>query len=496
MLLSGVLGGVKSLIGQIDLSTLEEGDAFICNDAYLAGGTHSSDISIITPVFHDGELAFFIGNICHHADVGGIVPGSTDHTLPSVFAEGIRIPLTKLVRRHEIDRQLLQLIAANTRDPEERMLDLGVQVAVNERGAALLRVLLSVGRPRIQRAIDDLLAYTERRMRSRIRELPDGVYEAEAWTDDEGAPGAQKRIKLAIHIAGEALRLDFTGTDSQARGAINLPHYPLTAACFVGLNSILDPEIPANDGMFRAATITAPQGSLVNPRFPAAIGNREFTAQRVVRAIYLALAQAVPEQRALAPAADINTGMAFHGLRNNGTPFVYVEAVAGGLGASFGKDGMHGTQSGITNSANTPTESLEIEFPLLVREYGLAPDSVGPGRRQGGAGIVRDIAALVDGVTVSTRADGKLTPAPGLFSGGEGGRSRLELHQADGCVREIEMYLVDHPLRPREAVRLVTPGGAGFGAPTERDGAAIQRDLDNGFITVEFARERYGWRAD
>jgi len=494
MLLSGVQGGVESLIKQVDLSTLEEGDAFICNDAYLAGGTHSSDISIITPVFHEGALVFFVGNICHHADVGGIVPGSTDHTLPSVFAEGIRIPLIKLVRRREIDRQLLHLITANTRDPEERILDLGVQIAVNERAAGLLRSLLSTsGVGRVRKAVEDLLDYTERRMRSRIRDLPDGIFEAEAWTDDEGAPGAPRRIKLALRIAGDSLHLDFTGTDAQARGAINLPRYPLSAACFVGLNSIIDPEIPANHGMFRAVTISAPEGSLLNPRFPAAIGNREYTAQRVVRAIYFALSQVVPKQQALAPSADINTGMAFHGLRNNGTAFVYVEAVAGGIGALFHRDGMHGTQSGITNSSNTPTESLEIEFPVLVREYGLETDSVGAGRSQGGAGIIRDIAALVDGVSVSTRADGKLTPAPGLFAGHDGAVSRLELHQADGSIREIEMYLVDHPLRSGDAVRLITPGGGGFGSPTERDPAKVRADLDDGFITEKFARDHYGW---
>jgi N-methylhydantoinase B len=494
MLLSGVLGGVESLIKLVDLSTIEEGDAFICNDAYLAGGTHSSDISIITPVFHEGSLVFFVGNICHHADVGGIVPGSTDHTLPSIFAEGIRIPLIKIVRRHEIDNQLLHLIAVNTRDPEERVLDLKAQIAVNEKGVQSLNALLSnSGVARIRKAVHDLLSYTERRMRSRIQELPDGVFEAESWTDDEGVPGAQKCIKLAIHISGGQLRLDFTGTDTQAMGAINVPRYPLIAACFIGLNSIIDPEIPTNDGMFRAVTITAPEGTLLNPRFPAAIGNREFTAQRVVRAIFLAMSKAVPEQRALAASADINTGMAFYGLRNTGTPFVYVEAVAGGIGALFHKDGMHGAQGGITNSANTPTEPLEIEFPLLVREYGLEVDSVGAGRTQGGAGIIRDISALVDGVSVSTRADGKRTPAPGLFSGHDGAPSRLELHHADGSIREIEMYLVDHPLKSREAVRLITPGGAGFGSPKERGRLAVKADVHDGLITRKFARDHYDW---
>ncbi|RUW72105.1 hydantoinase B/oxoprolinase family protein, partial [Mesorhizobium sp. M1E.F.Ca.ET.063.01.1.1] len=456
MLLSGVMGGVETLLETRKLESLREGDVFICNDVYLAGGSHSNDISIITPVFLDGRVEYFIGNIGHHSDVGGVVPGSTDHILTSVFAEGIRIPHMRIMREGVLDEELLSMIAHNTRDPMERILDLKVQIAANNQGARSLRRLSQEhSLARVQKSMADLLTYTERRMRQKLRELPDGEYSSEVYTDDEGVPGPCKRICLTVRIQDGGVTLDFAGSDRQAKGSINMGRYPLLAAVFCGINMMVDPTIPANFGMFQPVRIEAPKGTIVNPEFPAAVGNREYTAQRVVRAITLAFAQVLPRERAVAPSADINTGMAFYGRRRSGEPFVYVEAVAGGVGATLHKDGMHGTQVGITNTSNTPAEALEIEFPLIVREYGLASDTAGPGRTQGGAAIIRDIGALVDGVSVSTKADGKKSPAPGIFGGGEGGRASLEYHRADGTIEEIEMFVVDRIMAKGEAARLI-----------------------------------------
>ncbi|MDX8507270.1 hydantoinase B/oxoprolinase family protein [Mesorhizobium captivum] len=492
MLLSGVMGGVETLLKSRNIESFREGDVFICNDVYLAGGSHSNDIAIITPVFIDGRIEYFIGNIGHHSDVGGVVPGSTDHILTSVFAEGIRIPHMRIVREGVLDEDLLAMIAHNTRDPMERILDLKVQIAANSQGARSLRRLSrEYGLSRVQKSMADLLTYTERRMRRRLEELPDGVYRSEVYTDDEGVPGPRKKICLSVRIQEGDVRLDFTGTDRQARGSINMGRYPLLAAVFCGINMMVDPSIPSNFGMFRPVRIEAPAGTIVNPEFPAAVGNREYTAQRVVRAITLAFAQALPRERAVAPSADINTGMAFYGKRRSGEPFVYVEAVAGGVGATLHKDGMHGTQVGITNTSNTPAEPLEIEFPLIVREYALATDTAGPGRTQGGAAIIRDIGSLVDGVSVSTKADGKKSPAPGIFGGGEGGRASLEYHRADGAVEEIEMFVVDRIMAKGDAVRLISPGGGGFGNPAERDCVEVARSLRDGFISSEFTAQHY-----
>lgn len=492
MLLSGVMGGVETLLETRKLESLREGDVFICNDVYLAGGSHSNDISIITPVFLDGKVEYFIGNIGHHSDVGGVVPGSTDHILTSVFAEGIRIPHMRIVRDGVLDEDLLSMIAHNTRDPMERILDLKVQIAANNQGARSLRRLSQEhGLARVQKSMADLLTYTERRMRQKLRELPDGEYCSEVYTDDEGVPGPRKRICLTVRIQDDGVTLDFAGSDRQAKGSINMGWYPLLAAVFCGINMMVDPTIPANFGMFQPVRIEAPKGTIVNPEFPAAVGNREYTAQRVVRAITLAFAQVLPRERAVAPSADINTGMAFYGRRRSGEPFVYVEAVAGGVGATLHKDGMHGTQVGITNTSNTPAEALEIEFPLIVREYGLATDTAGPGRTQGGAAIIRDIGSLVDGVSVSTKADGKKSPAPGIFGGGEGGRASLEYHRADGAIEEVEMFVVDRIMAKGEAARLISPGGGGFGDPVERAPAEVACSIRDGFISTEFATQHY-----
>jgi N-methylhydantoinase B len=492
MLLSGVMGGVETLLKCERIENIREGDVFICNDVYLAGGSHSNDISIITPVFIDGEIEYFIGNIGHHSDVGGVIPGSTDHILTSIFAEGIRIPHMRIVREGKLDEDLLYLIAHNTRDPMERILDLKVQIAANNQGAESLRKLSREhGLARVQKSMADLLNYTERRMRQRLKELPDGEYRSEVYTDDEGVPGPPKKICLTVRIKDGDVTLDFAGTDRQARGSINVGHYPLLAAVFCGINMMVDPSIPANFGMFQPVVIKAPTGTIVNPDFPAAVGNREYTAQRIVRAITLAFAQALPHDRAVAPSADINTGMAFYGKRRSGEPFVYVEAVAGGVGATLYKDGMHGTQVGITNTSNTPAEALEIEFPLIVREYGLATNTAGPGRTQGGAGIIRDIGSLADGVSVSTKADGKKSPAPGIFGGGVGGRASLEYHRADDEIEEIEMFVVDRIMAKGDAVRLITPGGGGFGDPSERAPADVTRSIRDGFISYDVAAKHY-----
>lgn len=497
MLLSGVMGGVESLISSWDPADIEPGDAFICNDPYLAGGTHSSDISILSPVFFGGEIAFFIGNIGHHSDVGGVIPGSTDHSLTSVFAEGIRIPLTKIVRRGRVDEGVLELIAHNTRDYDERVLDIRGQIAANERGADALGVLVDkTGLDEIKRVIDDLVTYSEVRMRKQIARIPDGDYESAAFTDDEGTPGDSLKLSVLIKVLGDRMELDFSGSDRQARGAINVAWYPLIAASFCALKIALDPKIETNAGMFRPVTVSVKEGTILSPRFPAAIGNREYTCQRVVRAILVALQPVAPVSTVPAPSADINTGMAFSGPRRDGGHFVYVEAVAGGTGATAAVDGMHGTQVHITNTANTPVEALEIEFPLLVREYALAEDSVGPGRNQGGAGIVRQIAAWGEGVTATVKADGCISPALGVEGGGAGGRASLSIVIDDEKKPCAGNYVVDVPLKKGDSIELRTPGGGGFGDAALRPRDAVEKDLGDDLVSIEFVQSNYLQRAN
>ena len=222
--LGAMIGAVEAILARYTLDDMKPGDAFICNDPYLAGGSHLPDISIITPVHHEGVVRFFCGNIAHHADVGGRTPGSTSGTSRSIFEEGIRLPVIRIAREGEIDRDLIELIAHNTRDPEERILDLKTQIGSNARGAdMLLRLVKRMTWPVVERALDDILTYTQRRLRARIAELPDGEYRFERSLDDDGFEGPLVPIVCTARISGENLELDFEGSGPQARGAVNLP---------------------------------------------------------------------------------------------------------------------------------------------------------------------------------------------------------------------------------------------------------------------------------
>jgi N-methylhydantoinase B len=245
--LGAMIGAVETLLAKVPLTIMVPGDAFICNDPYLAGGSHLPDIAIITPVHHEGEVRFFCGNIAHHADVGGKTPGSTSGTSRSIFEEGIRLPVIRIARGGEIDQDLLELVAWNTRDPEERILDLKTQIGTNVRGGAMLiQLARQMGWPAVECAIEDILTYTGQRLRNRIAALPDGAYRFERAMDDDGFPGDPVPIVCTTRIQGETLELDFDGSGPVARGAINLPDSALKASVYYCVKAVLDPGLMPN----------------------------------------------------------------------------------------------------------------------------------------------------------------------------------------------------------------------------------------------------------
>nr|WP_328765953.1 hydantoinase B/oxoprolinase family protein [Devosia aurantiaca] len=265
--LGAMIGAVEAMLKRYPLETMQPGDAYIANDPYLAGGSHLPDISIITPVHHDGEVRFFCGNIAHHADVGGKTPGSTSGTSRSIFEEGIRLPIIRIARSGEIDEDLLELIAHNTRDPEERLLDLRTQIGTNVRGGAMLVQLIErMGWPAVEQAVEDILTYTRRRLRNRVAALPDGVYRFERAMDDDGFPGEPVPIVCTATIAGDSLSFDFDGSGPQARGAINLPDSALKASIYYCVKAVLDPGLMPNQGIIDPIGITAPPERSSTPR--------------------------------------------------------------------------------------------------------------------------------------------------------------------------------------------------------------------------------------
>jgi N-methylhydantoinase B len=488
-------GAMQAILERHPLDSIADGDIFICNDPYLANGSHLPDINIVTPVFCEGRLCFFAANIAHHADVGGPVPGSIAGGLNSIFAEGIRIPVTRIARAGKIDDDLLNLICANTRDPEERLLDLRVQMATNRRGAAAMQGLIrQMGLDAVLRSVDDVIRYTRRRLLNRIADLKQGSYTFHSDMDDDGLGGDPVRIQVTLTVHPDRLHFDFTGSGRQARGAMNLPVNALRASVYYAVKALLDPDIAPNAGLFEPIDIYAPLGTITNPEHPAAVGARSITAQKVAGAIFGAFRGLLPPEKIMASGNDCCPAIVFSGRwATRPGQFVYLETLGGGAGARHDSDGMDAVHVHMTNTSNLPVEALENEYPLLMDEYAMIPDSGGAGRTRGGLAIAKQIRALVSGIVFSARSDSHTVGVASGVDGGLDGR-RARLVRNHGTPRQEELFskTASMVLEADESVRIETPGGGGYGAPALRTPERLRRDLLDGKVGVAAARDIYG----
>lgn len=493
--LGSLLGAVESVLARYRIEDICEGNVYICNDPYAAGGTHLPDISIVTPIYVDGILVGFAANIGHHSDVGGAVPGSSSAKARTIFEEGLRIPIIRIARDHRIDDDLLNLIALNSRLPEERALDLRVQISTNEKGVAAARDLIRrMGAAAFEQAIDAVIAYTLRRTRLRIADLAPGRHTFTAYLDDDGGgDGERVPITATVFVEGDNLVVDLAGTGGQSRGGLNVAESALRATVYYCIKALLDHDLMANSGMTEAIVIRAPEGTIVNPRSPAACGARTITCQRLAGAIFGAFRKLVSRDALIASANDTLPSISFSGRRTpQGQIYLCGETLGGGGGARWDSDGMDGIHVHITNTMNMPTEALENEFPLLVDEYGLVSDSGGAGRYRGGLGIVRQVRALHDGTIFSARSDSHKHGAMGADGGGEGGLGRLVRNPGRSDEEVLASKVAHIVLAAGESVRIETPGGGGFGAPGERTLEALAADLRDGIISVTAAERHYG----
>jgi N-methylhydantoinase B len=507
MHLGSLLGGVEATIAAYAPDTMRPGDAFVCNDAYLAGGTHLPDISVVTPIFapgleHTGPR-FFAANLGHHADVGGAVPGSISPDAASIFEEGVRIPPTRLVREGELDEGVLWLIAHNTREPQSRVLDLKGQIATNDVGVAQVCALITrMGASEMEQAVADLLTYTARRLRNKVAELPDGVYAYTTHMDNDGVAGDQVPICAEITVSGDRARFDFAGTGPQSRGGFNVMPSGVMATVAYAIKALLDPELPPNSGLFDAIELVVPEGSILNPNYPAAVGARTTTCQKLAGAIFGALSEVLPEEKVMASSHDVLAAMTLsgpsrhqpsgHGANSGDGAYVYLETIGGGNGARALGDGMDGAHAHITNSLNMPIEAVENEYPLLVEEYALIADSGGAGQYRGGMGIARSIRAIAPGTTFSSRSDSFITAAAGAAGGKDGSHCQVVRNENSIAPEILDPKQRLMAIEVGETIRMETPGGAGYGAPSDRDAADLARDLADGRVSEAAALRDYG----
>jgi N-methylhydantoinase B/oxoprolinase/acetone carboxylase alpha subunit len=439
---------------------IEEGDLVVLNDPYR-GGTHLPDITCVSPVFVGGRRAFFIANRAHHADVGGMSPGSMP-LATELFQEGLIIPPLKLVSGGRRNEDVMRLFLANVRTPDERRGDLLAQIAANEVGR--LRLLETVGRyglAKVRTYAGLVQDYTERFLRATIRRVPDGRYSFEDVMDNDGITDKPVTIAVDVTIRGDRARVDFSRSDGQVEGGINANFAITSSAVLYVFRSLVDEDIPFNTGLMRPLDIVAPKGTVVNAAFPAACaaGNVE-TSQRIVDILLGALARAVPEKIPAASQGTMNN-IAFGGQDTaGGSAFAYYETIGGGMGAGLTAPGLSGVHTHMTNSLNTPLEALENYLPVKILRYGLRKGSGGRGATRGGDGIVREYEFLVP-VTLTIMSERRTHAPYGLRGGEAGAMGRNTL--ISGNRRTILGSKVNIRLRPGDVLRIETPGGGGYG---------------------------------
>ena len=467
------------------------GDIFTFNDPYLAAGQHLPDIYIIKPIFWEGHIEGWATTLAHHADVGGIVPGSNALGAHEIYQEGLRLPILKFYNRGVPNDSVLDIIAANVRVPDLVIGDLHAQMAACATGeAGVIELFERYGRDQARAYFEAIHDYAERLARAELGKIGDCECTFEDHIDGLGEEPEPVLLKVKVTIRGAQATVDWTGTAPQVDGGINSPLPYTKAAAYVALRSIMLADLPNSHGFTRPIRVVAPEGSVVNPIHPGACGARGITGYRMVDCLLGALARAVPE-RVPADGNGSPTLVTFGGYRD-GNAFVFCDVLVGNWGATTTHDGQDGVPHLGGNISNVPVEMIETRYPLRIERYGLVADSGGAGKYRGGLALVREYRVLADGVILSLRSDRRRFPPHGLSGGHDGAPSRTTINP-DGEARELPVLLTDPVvLNAGDVLRHVMAGAGGYGDPCERDRQRVARDLREGRIGRRRAEESYG----
>ncbi|HEV2438818.1 MAG TPA: hydantoinase B/oxoprolinase family protein [bacterium] len=472
---------VQEFLRRVRPSALHEGDVYFTNDPEV-GGNHLPDVKAIAPVFHRGQLVAFAVNLAHWPDVGGARPGSYVATARDRYAEGLCIPPVPLFVRGAPNDAMLEMVLANVRGRDERRGDILAQCAANAVAAARLREIFErFGVEPVHRCLGRMLDESERLMRRAIASLPAGEYAGEDWLDGDGVEDLPVRIAVRVRPAGDDLHVDFDGSAPETRGPLNATRFVTASAVFYAMRALLGPEIPANGGCYRPIHLRIPDGTVLHPgpEAPRVGGNHE-TSQRVVDAVFRALAPVLPD-RVVAGGPGTSGLVMFGGRHEDGRPFVLYEVHGGGEGASRARDGTNAVRVHMSNVMNTPVEVIESEYPLRVECCELRPDSGGRGRHRGGLGLRRSYRVLGEHAELSTMIERSRVRPWGVFGGGDGAPFRVT------CERAGERIPVgakeNRDVRRGDLIVLDSSGGGGYGPPEERSAELRQADLANGYVT-------------
>jgi len=482
--------GIKKIISNLSVDNWRQGDIFITNDPWALAG-HLNDVCVMSPIYYKNNLVAFTACVFHHSDIGGRV-SSDNH---DVFEDGLFIPLVKLYDEGILNEPVMEMIRWNVRTPEEVTGDIRSQIAANHVcSEKICQMLEETGLENIDELADDIMGLTEKSIRNEIERIPDGIYRGEGIIEQKEGKG-DVTIKAAVEIKGDDVIVDLDGSSPQVDWGGNVVFNFTYAYVFMAIKSMFDPQMPNNDGCARPITMKAPEGSVVNCRFPAAVAARMQIGHFLTEIIYRALAEVRPENVIAGSGGTPATMNVFYGKRNDNSPWHSVIIRGGGMGASHKEDG-HYVSIFPANGANTPVETLESDTPLIVEKRELLTDSGGPGKFKGGLGrrvILRvpdDDYAPSGPVNLGIQSGRFRYPAKGLFGGGDGSRAQFLVNDVAGDPYGLTQ------LKSGDIITMDAAGGGGYGDPVERDAEMVMKDVLNGYVSLEGAREDYGVAID
>lgn len=493
MFIRGMSETVKAKIAHFGIPNIDPGDILLTNDAYITG-SHLNHMTFTVPIFHDGELIAFSCCMAHWPDVGGTLDGSTT----DIYSEGLQMPIVKIYRKGEINEELVSIIKTNVRLPERAMGDFRAQVAAVKTGEKrFLEMIRKYGRNDVLGGIDAIMDQSEGLARERVRNIPDGIYEAESFMDDDGISiGAHVPIRVRVEVKGDRMTVDLTEVSKQVGGFYNSGSTAGLSSCQVAFKCLTSPlDMPINDGQFRALDIVLPPGRVVSAVKPAAMRMWMTYPMTVVDTILKALAPALPNQVSAAHHADLVVGRINGRKPKDNAFYIYTGGlIGGGWGAKHDSDGMSATiaiNDGDTH--NGPSEQVEAKYPLLVERYALRQDSGGAGRFRGGLGTEQVVQARHD-IRFSSQMDRVKCKPWGLEGGHSGFGNSVALHRfgKDAETHFPNGKALNQVLKPGDAYILRSGGGGGFGAPLERDLDMLERDVRRGYVSRDAAENTYG----
>ena len=486
--LGSLVETIPRALNAYGITDLHEGDALLVNLPYT-GGVHLNDITLISPVFHRGNLVGYVASLAHHVDVGGGAPASIG-AFREIYQEGIIIPPVKFVRGGEINRDVFDLVLAQVRAKRETAGDFRAQIAANNTGIRRLTSLLDrMGPDTVRGYIDELMEYTDRRTKSDLAKLPHGVFESTGYMDSDGYSDDPVKLVVKVTINDDGLQFDFTGTDEQRRAPVNSTFAQTHSGVAFVLKCLIEPDVPVNTGFYRNVRMIAPEGTVVNCTEPYPVVGGWETQLRLTEVILRALADAIPER---VPAGT--EGMICHSGFGGFDPYrnenyCFLETIAGGYGARATSDGPDAVQPHGKNTANAPIEETEVNYPVRITRYELVENSEGPGRHRGGLGLRRDYLFPDHEASFTILADRERWGPHGLFGGLPGEKAQYVLNPESEALELGSKVTIQ--LAEGDVVSYRTCGGGGYGPPEERDPDDVLRDVRDGRISPERAREFY-----